>query len=158
MKMKAMILVLAVSLMLVSEVSALDAVVTEMEGTQETHMFQIDLLKQTVISTTKVTGNTTPPIYRYEARKDRHFWAGSDRFGSADDILAQIHTEDADLLIVRREHNSFGGPLRLLSALAGHPVQVSEIWLLMIKEQKESWSVKLVSKDSIYTWKASFHE
>jgi hypothetical protein len=71
MKMKAMILVLAVSLMFVCEVSALDAVVTEMEGTQETHMFQIDLLKQTVISTTKVTGNAIPPIYRYEARKAR---------------------------------------------------------------------------------------
>lgn len=158
MAMKLTILILIASLMLVNQVLALDAVVTEMEGTKRTYVFHIDLSKHTIGATTNTPGKTIPPIQHYVTKNDRHFWAEGNRFGKADDILTQIHTEDADLLLVRREHNSFWTPLRFLFAISGHPIQVSSIWLVVIRDKKEVWSAKLVSRDSIYRWQASIHE
>ena len=65
---------------------------------------------------------------------------------------------DADLVVVRQEHNSLSNPLRWLAALSGHPVQVSRIaWFLVSEGEVRSgvllsraasshWSVSLFDK------------
>lgn len=72
----------------------------------------------------------------------------------ASQILFQTKVEDLDVLIIRDEYNSFSNPFRWLSALAGHPVQVSKILWITIKNGNVIYSVELRREPSSYEWTA----
>jgi hypothetical protein len=60
--------------------------------------------------------------------------------------------------VVRVEYNSLGGPIRLLSAFAGHPIQVSKVLILAISGEKIRSENEITRKDSSYGWSAKiFH-
>ena len=157
MNMKYFSLVLCGALFIASEATALNAVISKVDGPKETHAFYIDVPKQTVTTTTNATGKTIQPIQDYIVR-DRHIWANTHRLGKADDILAQIHSGNADLLLVRREHNSFGSPEKLLVAFSGHPIQVSEFWIVLVRDNTETWTVQIFNTTASYTWTGYFLE
>ncbi len=72
----------------------------------------------------------------------------------ASQILFQTRVADLDVLIIRDEYNSFSNPFRWLSALAGHPVQVSKILWITIKNGDVIYSVELRREPSSYEWTA----
>lgn len=55
-------------------------------------------------------------------------------------------------MVVRDEYNSFLGPLKLLYAFSGHPVQVSEIVLLVILNNVVVGEREIIRKESAYRW------
>ncbi len=96
-------------------------------------------------------------ITRYKAEK-RKLIAGDKSLMKADDILFQCSAGDADFVVVRREHNSFCTPLRVLSALAGHPVQVSKIVIAKIAGGELADQSELRRKASSYFWTATISQ
>ena len=70
------------------------------------------------------------------------------------DILCQATLGDHDVVIVRQEYNS-ANPLYWLAAMSGHPVQVSRIVWLDVKDGKLLHSREIASKPASYHWQAS---
>ena len=156
--MKPLALLLVCLITLNAHAASLSIVVTELERAREVHPFRIDLAAKTAIAAKPVSERTLTQTAKYATKDDRHFWSGSKQLGRADDVLAQASLNGIDVLVVRREHNAFLNPLKFLSALSGHPIQVSEIWVIALVDEKEIWSERLVSKDSVYRWKVSLLE
>lgn len=112
-------------------------------------------------------GVRVSPITKYSIKKSKSDGAG---MGSADlcdgdrpirpalNLLYQCSLDGKDLVIVRREHNSFSSPIRWLAALSGHPVQVSEIWAIVIDGSNDPKETQLISKPASYKWAAAFFE
>lgn len=134
------------------------AVVTELERAKESHVFRIDLADKKVVSDKPAAGKPIAQISKYVTKDDGHVWLGTKKLGSANDIFAQASFEGTDVLIVRREHNALFNPLKFLIAITGHPIQVSEIWVVALVDGKEIWSERLVSKDAVYRWKVRLFE
>jgi hypothetical protein len=72
----------------------------------------------------------------------------------ADEVLFQCHINEQDIVVVRVEYNSFFGPLKLLSALSVHPIQVSKIVVVAISGSNHVSEKEVVHKDSSYHWVA----
>ena len=70
----------------------------------------------------------------------------------ANEFLYESNVNGIDVLVVRDEYNSFSSPLKLLSALAGHPVQTSKIWILSVQSGKIENKLLLAKEDSSYEW------
>lgn len=70
-------------------------------------------------------------------------------------ILFQGQSEKIKVAIIRDERNSYSSLKKIGAALAGHPVQKSEIVLILIENDKVILNEKLISKDSSYDWNAS---
>lgn len=134
------------------------AVVSELERTKESHVFRIDPAEKKVVSDKPTAGKPIAQISKYVTKDDRHIWMGAKQLGRADDIFAQAFIGGTDVLIVRREHNALLNPLKFLIAITGHPIQVSEIWVVALVDGKEIWSERLVSKDAVYRWKVRLFE
>jgi uncharacterized protein (DUF2336 family) len=73
----------------------------------------------------------------------------------ANEILFQCAVEGFDIAIIRDGHNSFSTPLRVISALAGHPIQVSTIKLIAVRDGKVFWERQLAREPSSYQWTAT---
>ena len=73
---------------------------------------------------------------------------------AADDILFQCPVEGFDLVIVRVDHNSISNPLRVLTAFSGHPIQVSVIYMLKIKDRAVVLKREITHKPASYEWSA----
>jgi hypothetical protein len=72
----------------------------------------------------------------------------------ATEILAQARAGHHDVVVLRNEYNSFSNPLRVLSAFLGHPVQVSEIAVLLLREGRVIKRWRLAREASSYEWRA----
>jgi hypothetical protein len=79
---------------------------------------------------------------------------GGVAISAADDILFQCAVEGFDLVIVRVEHNSISNPLRVLTAVSGHPIQVSTIYILKIKNHVVVLKREIIHKPASYEWSA----
>jgi len=77
---------------------------------------------------------------------------------AADDILYQCSVDGFDLIVVRVEHNSFSNPFRWLTALSGHPIQVSTIYVLKIKDHEVLKRREIVHKPASYEWRATISQ
>ena len=95
-----------------------------------------------------------PPLTRYVSA-DRKLTLNGLAISAADDILYQCRVEDMDVVVVRVEHNSVSNPLRVLTAVAGHPIQVSTIYVLKIRNQSLLSRRELVHKPASYDWSAT---
>ena len=76
----------------------------------------------------------------------------------ATEILCQATSGGVDLIVVRQEYNSLSSPVRWLSAFSGHPVQVSKIVWLLVREGKVVHIIELMRKPASYHWKAKLSE
>jgi len=76
----------------------------------------------------------------------------------ATEILAQASTAGFDVLVIREEYNSFSNPFRWLAAFAGHPIQVSKILWVVLKDGKVLYRKELHREPSSYQWKAQLFE
>lgn len=86
----------------------------------------------------------------------RHkLYMGDNFIAPAINILYQCRFGQSDIVIVRHEYNYNSiNPIKQLSALSGHPVQVSEIIIFLIQDGKILHQNKIIEKDSSYHWKA----
>jgi hypothetical protein len=75
----------------------------------------------------------------------------------ADELLFESNVNGKDVLLVRDEYNSFSNPLKLLSAFVGHPVQTSQIYILVIESGKLKNKLRLQKQDSSYEWQVKVH-
>lgn len=99
-------------------------------------------------------GVELPTIARYESRAGKLYSNGT-ALAEADEVLFQCEVDEVDLVVVRDEYNSFSNPLRILSALSGHPVQVSKIVILTIANGQVEAEKELTRKPSSYGWVVS---
>jgi hypothetical protein len=72
----------------------------------------------------------------------------------ATELVSQARADGYDIVIVRREYNSTSNPLRWLSAFSGHPVQVSEVRVIVLSGGKLASNVMVLTKASSYKWSA----
>jgi len=100
-----------------------------------------------------------PSISEYRVRNEHVETAsGGALDAEADEILCQATADDLDVLVVRHEYNSFSNPLYWLAAISGHPIQVSKIVLLLVRDRKVERSIELRREPSSYHWEATLFE
>jgi hypothetical protein len=147
-----MILTLLAALAAVSP--ACDATIVLFEArTTRTSIHCIDFRKWSVSKPNSAEGSALPSIDRYVV-KDYHLRYRDKTLAEAVEILAQTSVGEHDLVVVRHEYNSFSNPLRILSAVAGHPVQVSEIIALAVSDGRVVKRWRLARVASSYEWRA----
>lgn len=123
------------------------------QSTASTKIYSIDTGTLAVTPHSVVDGAELPQTTRYTS-VNRKLVAGNVRLVAADDVLFQCELDGVDLVVVRVEYNSFGGPIRLLAAVAGHPIQVSKVLILAISGGKIRAEKEITRKDSSYVWSA----
>jgi len=94
-----------------------------------------------------------PQLARY-AVVDRKVVRSGVVISKADDLLYQCEADGFDIVVVRVEHNSFSNPLRWLTALSGHPIQVSTIYIDTIKGDALVARREVLFKPASYEWAA----
>jgi hypothetical protein len=87
--------------------------------------------------------------------EDDHLFFGSIRLTKAYDLLVQGKANGSDIAVVRYEYNSFANPWRILIALSGHPVQVSQIEIVVVKGDRLRSQTTLERRAAAYKWKAA---
>ena len=120
-------------------------------------LFRIDADSLLVRKMQPTNSHALAKIARYKAEK-RKLVAGDKPLMKADDVLFQCSAGDADFVVVRQEHNSICTPLRVLSAFAGHPVQVSKIVFAKIAGGELAGQTELRRKASSYFWTATISQ
>ncbi|MFZ6643170.1 hypothetical protein ACO0LL_25850 [Undibacterium sp. TC4M20W] len=98
-----------------------------------------------------ITGAELPQIAKYVS-KNRKLMLDDAVLADADNVLFQCESDGMDIVVIREEYNSFFGPLKLLSAMSGHPIQVSKIFLIVIKDKVVVDKKEIKRKESAYTW------
>jgi len=63
-------------------------------------------------------------------------------------ILAQSQQEDGDVVVLQRGRSSFSSPLKIFMALSGHPDQVEDVWIVMVRDGTVRWLHRLLSIQS----------
>ena len=146
-------------LMICAAAHAADLVVAVKETkTGRESFFRIDTDSLRVMKSKQpATNQPLPKITRYKVEKERLI-AGDESLMKAENILFQGSAGDADFVVVRREHNSFSNPLRVLSAIAGHPIQVSKIVIVKIAGGKIAGDRELARRASSYDWTATISQ
>jgi hypothetical protein len=129
------------------------------EATKRTTYHSLNLETGKVASATDATGPSpaTTSIFRI---KDYKLEAvnGGPPLMEATEILAQVASAGFDVLVIRDEYNSFSNPLRWLFAMAGHPVQVSKILWVVVKDGRVLHRKELQREPASYQWSAQLFE
>jgi hypothetical protein len=106
-------------------------------------------------------GSELPQIGKYmtSARKlvanaNATATATATALADADEILYQCRIGEIDFVVVRVESNSFSSFMKLISALSGHPIQVSKIVVMTIRDGRVISKKEITHKDSSYHWVA----
>jgi hypothetical protein len=94
-----------------------------------------------------------PPIGRFSV-KDRRLIRYGQSVAKAEEVLYQCNSDGFDLAVVREKYNSFSNPLIILSALSGHPIQVSKIKLVAVNSNGAVWEHELAREPASYNWSA----
>ena len=84
----------------------------------------------------------------------RRLFFGPQELLKADDLLAQGRADGIQFAVVRHEYNSVANPWRALAVLSGHPIQVSQLLVLAVKDGRLVSSATLVRRLAAYHWKA----
>jgi len=124
---------------------------------EQTNHWSFDTAKSVLKPLKTTTGKALQQTTTYSLR-DGKVYRGEKKVSSATEILYQCRIDGCDLLVVRDEHNSFSNPMRILSAAAGHPIQVSKIVIFKIVDGKLKTKAEIVRKPSSYQWKVAVHE
>lgn len=121
-------------------------------GREKFFRVETDSLRVRKTQTTNGQALANVTTYRIEKRK---LMTGDQRLIKADDILFQGSAGDSDFVVVRQEYNSLCCPHRVLSAFAGHPVQVSKVMIVKVEGGKVAGHRKLAGRASSYDWAAT---
>ena len=123
--------------------------------TETTSYYTLNLVKGKAVPAQAVSSKEIPRTKAYGVldgtlvRVD-----GLWRLMDATEILFQGEWDGLEVLIIREEYNSFSSPMRLLSALSGHPLQVSKIVWVTVKNGDIVHEKELRREPSSYGWKA----
>ena len=102
----------------------------------------------------RVRGASVPQIHKYITTEGR-LMDGLNAITEANEILYQCQVDGVDLVIARVQGDSLFGPIKLLSALSGHPVQINKIVALEIQNDKVLAAETVIRKESSFHWSAS---
>jgi hypothetical protein len=108
------------------------------------------VLKDIPIATGIILSQTT----RFSVQDDRLF-VGGKKLTKAKQILFQCNIDGVDLVVIRRIHVTIATPLRLLSAFAGHPMEINEIAILKVVDGKLIGEREMTRKLSSWDWTAN---
>ncbi|MFZ6709586.1 hypothetical protein [Undibacterium sp. TC9W] len=117
---------------------------------QQTH-YTVNIPDISLHKIASITGSELPQIAKYVS-KNRKLMFDDAVLADADTILFQCELDGVDIVVVREEYNSYFGPLKLLSAMSGHPIQVSKIILIVIKDKVIVDKKEIERKESAYVW------
>jgi hypothetical protein len=123
------------------------------ELTKEYSHYVLNVKSIELLRVDSTTGSQISEIKKYSIHDRRLFCPGNVLL-DADDVLFQGELDGMDFIVVREEYNSFSNPWRILRLLAGHPVQVSRIIVLVVKNGKAIVEEEIVKKPSSYDWQA----
>jgi len=126
-------------------------------STQKTTAYEFNVGSSALKPVEKVSGKVIQQTTRYTV-EDGRLLTDRKKVSSATELLYQCHIDGYDLIVVRKEHNSFSNPLRILSAASGHPIQVSKIVILKIVNGKLKTETEIIQKPSSYKWEVSVLE
>jgi hypothetical protein len=143
------------ALLLVSAPAACDIGIDVFEGRRSvTTSHCVNLATRSVHrSQVQPSGPDLQPIQEYEIRNHRLRKDGT-QIADAVEILVQARADGMDVVVIRNEYNSFSNPLRILAAVAGHPAQVSEVIVLVLREGRVVGRWRLARATSSYEWRA----
>tara|TARA_R110002167_G_scaffold364668_1_gene587046 strand:+ start:1341 stop:1826 length:486 start_codon:yes stop_codon:yes gene_type:complete len=123
----------------------------------KTHSYSLDLASFKVVLG-RVSGDSIPnSITGKYSIKNEALYAGGHKLFDADELLFEAKIDDKDIVVIRDEYNSFSNPLKWLSAVAGHPVQTSKIYILEIESKNVINKLRLIKQDSSYRWKVELY-
>ena len=130
--------------------------VTETKTGRE-RFFRVESDSLSVRKIQATNGEALAKIERYKIEKGKLF-AGDQSLMKAVNILFQCSAGNTDFVVVRQEHNSLCCPHRVLSAFAGHPVQVSKVVIVKIEGGTLIGRRELARRASSYEWTATISQ
>jgi len=147
--------VFAASLLLICASAQADQVQLSLleKRTSERMSYSLDVKNFKLQRIASPTGSELPQTSGYSSQ-NRHLAKDGQVLADADEVLFQCEAGALDLVVVRDEHNAFFGPINLLAALSGHPVQVSRIVAIAVGHGHVVSERELVRKESSYHWVA----
>ena len=119
-----------------------------------TNNYEIEVSPLSVRQIPSVRGVLVPQIHKYITKAGK-LLNGASAFARANEIRYQCQVDGVDLVIIRVESDSLFGPIKLLSALSGHPVQINKIVALEIKNDKVLAAETVIRKESSFHWSAA---
>ena len=123
-------------------------------ATKQTTFYGLNLESGKVQSASGPGGADLESSTKYEVQNYKVKGLPGEPLAEAIEILRQATFDGHDILLVRQEYNS-ANPMYWLAAMSGHPVQVSKIVWLDIKDGKLLHSVEIARKPVSYHWQAS---
>jgi hypothetical protein len=147
--------VLTLTLVLLSSLASASPVRVDVseKSTGLTTSYSFDVTSSTLRKSETVSTKDIPQASVYSV-VDRKLVARGFAVSAADDILYQCPIDGFDVVVVRAEHNSFSNPFRVLVAFSGHPIQVSTIYILKIKDHVVVSRQEVIHKPASYEWSA----
>jgi hypothetical protein len=129
------------------------------EATKQTTYHSLNLDNGNFASAPEASGSSpaAASIYRI-ANYKLEAAVGGPPLMDATEILAQASTAGFHVLVIREEYNSFSNPFRWLAAFAGHPIQVSKVLWVVLKDGKVLYRKELHREPSSYQWRAQLFE
>ncbi|MFZ6875926.1 hypothetical protein ACO0LF_28020 [Undibacterium sp. Di27W] len=119
--------------------------------------YSVSLPEITLHKIASITGQELPQIARYTS-KNRKLMLDELALADADEVLFQSELDNLDIVIIHHQYNSFLGPLKLLSAMSGHPVQVDKIILLVVKSKAVIETKEITKQESTSHWLAYIYK
>ena len=141
------------ALMLLSAAAQASAVQLSLvdKATSERSNYSFDISERNFHGIASIQGTLLPQLEKYTSQ-NRKLIGNGIVLANTDEILFQCEIDGVDLVVVRIEYNSLLGPLKLLGALSGHPVQISKIILLTIANNAVASEKEITRKESAYRW------
>lgn len=81
-----------------------------------------------------------------------------EKIGDANEILAEAGFVGGRIVVARDEYNSWGGVQHVFRALLGHPVQVNQIFVVLLKDDGVTRRVEFIARENSYSWDATISE
>jgi len=150
-----MSIVVALALLLVCAAAHAEQVQLALldKRTSEQTSYSLDIESLKLHRIASPGGSELPQIGSYSSQ-NRQLVKDGQALADADEVLFQCEVGDVDLVLVRDEYNSFFGPINLLAALSGHPVQVSRIVVLSVGHGRVVLAREITRKERSYHWVA----
>lgn len=127
------------------------------EGSSEKVLYAFDTKEFKLSEISSIDGQMLASTTKYTTQHRKLVGSGRP-LAAADDILFECEVDGMDLVIVREEYNAFFGPMKLLLAFAGHPVQVSKIVVYAIANDAIVGTREVTIKEDAYRWIAGVYK
>lgn len=119
---------------------------------EESFLYSLDL-NSFKLNENKSTDNTVSAVSEHNySIKNQSLVINNSAIFDANEILFVKRFENFDFVIIRETYNSFSNPLKLLVAVAGHPMQITKIYALKIKSGKVEDDIRLIKQDNASSW------